>query len=314
VPSADSPEPDLVERPAYAGAGARAKVQEARYIWRAMRGADARAYIFRGGGPQLMIGDAFCRVHRRKLVFSAASDQDFDFNRPDRTRAHLIAYRAALRGADLIVVQRSEQGELARADGLDPIELIPSFAEPAERSMSDPEAFLWIGRLVDYKRPLDYVRLAESLPEARFRIVWFATNETRAELVDEVLAAGRRLPNLELTGQLPRTELLDLIGRSSALISTSRAEGMPNTFLEAWSREVPVISLDFDPDGAIAERELGLVAHSAEELREAAARIWGDASLRTAMGRRAREHVAEKHAPSAVSGEWARVLRETLAR
>jgi glycosyltransferase involved in cell wall biosynthesis len=302
-------EPDLVERPLYAGAGARAKVLEARYIFRAMRDADAGAYIFRGGGPQLMVGMAFCRLYRRKLIFSAASDLDFDFSRPDRTRAHLIAYRAALRGADEIIVQRSQQGDLARADGLSPIELIPSFAEPAEPSSSDPEAFLWIGRLVDYKRPMEYVRLAQSLPEARFRMVWFPTNETRPELINELRQAGERLPNLELTGQIPRTELLEEIARSYAVVSTSRAEGMPNTFLEAWARAVPVISLDFDPDERIAGQGLGLVAHSSEALRAAASRVWSDPAARAEMGDRARRHVTEVHSPTAVSRQWAKVLR-----
>ena len=309
----EGPQPDLIQRPAYAGADARAKAREARYIWRAMKEADARAYLFRGGGPQLTVGRVFCRLHDRKLIFSAASDLDFDFARPDRTRANLIAYRAALRGVDLTVVQRSDQGDLAREAGLSPIELIPSFAEPAEASSSEPEAFLWIGRLVDYKRPPEYFRLAEALPEAQFRMVWFATNETRPELISELRAAGDRLPNLELTGQVPRAELLGLIARSYALVSTSRAEGMPNTFLEAWSRGVPVISLDFDPDGRIAEDGLGLVAHSAEELRDAASRVWSDASARSEMGRRAREHVQDVHSGAAVSRQWAAALRRVLA-
>jgi glycosyltransferase involved in cell wall biosynthesis len=306
--------PDLVERPVYAGTGAKAKALEARYIFRAMRDADARAYVFRGGGPKLMVGWAFCLIHRRRLIFSAASDLDFDFSRPDRTRANLVAYRAALRGAESIVVQRSQQRDLAREAGLGPTELIPSFAEPVEPSSSQPDAFLWIGRLVDYKRPMEYLRLAESLPGVRFRMVWFATNETRPELIAELRAAADRLPNLELAGQVPRGELLDLMAHSYAVVSTSRAEGMPNTFLEAWSRGIPVVSLDFDPDGRIADQGLGLVAHTPEELREAATRIAEDSSARAEMGRRAREHVAAVHSPAAVSQQWAAVLRRALAR
>ena len=313
-PRTGSAEPDLIQRPLYAGAGARAKVLEARYIFRAMRNADAGAYVFRGGGPQLMVGMAFCRLYRRKLIFSAAIDLDFDFARPDRTRAHLIAYRAALRGADEIIVQRSQQADLARAAGLSPIELIPSFAEPAEPSSSTPEGFLWIGRLVDYKRPMEYVRLAESLPEARFRMVWFPTNETRPELISGVRAAGERLPNLDLIGQIPRGELLQEMASSYAVVSTSSAEGMPNTFLEAWSRAIPVISLDFDPDGQIAERGLGLVAHSSAELREAASTILSDTAGRAKMGENAREYVSSVHSPAAVSRQWADVLRAALAR
>lgn len=312
-PASDPGEPDLVERPPYSGTGPRAKVQEARHIWRAMGEADARAYIFRGGGPQLTIGDAFCRLHRRRLIFSAANDLDFDFNRPDRTRAHLVAYRAALRDADLVVVQRTQQGDLARTAGLSPIELIPSFAEPAEPSSSEPEAFLWIGRLVDYKRPMEYVRLAESLPDARFRMVWHPTNETRPELVTEVRAAHERLPNLEFAGQIPRSEVLGEMDRAYAVVSTSRAEGMPNTFLEAWSRAIPVVSLDFDPDGLIAKKGLGTVAHSPDELRDAVGRVFSDPAARAEMGARSREYVAMVHSPAAVSRDWAKVLGEALA-
>jgi glycosyltransferase involved in cell wall biosynthesis len=301
--------PDVVERPSYAGAGFLGKLQETRHIWSGMGRADAAAYIFRGGGPQLTVAEAFCRLHRRKLVFSAANDLDFDFRRPDRTRTHLTLYRAALRRADLIVAQRREQADLAHAAGLGPVELIPSFAESAEPSLADPEAFLWIGRLVDYKRPMEYVRLAESLPRIRFRMAWFATNETRSELVRELQAAGGRLPNLELIGQVPRGELLELVGRSYAVVSTSRAEGMPNTFLEAWARGVPVISLDFDPDGRIDEKELGLVADSAAGLREAAEALARDPAHRSQLGGRGREYVRERHSPEPVARRWAEVLR-----
>ena len=306
------PAPDLVERAAYSGAGLAGKAAEAMQIWKAMSTSDASVYVFRGGGPQLAIGAVFCRIHRRKLVFSAAIDLDFDFSRPDRSRGHLISYRAALHQADLIVAQREQQAELAHAAGFGPIEVIPSFAEPADPSPQAPEGLLWIGRLVDYKRPLEFARLAESLPELPFRMVWFATDETPSELVSELRAAAGRIENLTLLGQLPRPQLLELIGRSTALVSTSRAEGMPNTFLEAWSRGVPVVSLDYDPDDQIARLGLGLVANSASALCDAVDSLARDSALRTVLGARAREHVHKLHSPEAVAQRWAKVLGELL--
>ena len=301
-----------VERPGYAGAGAGAKAKEARYIWRAMREADAQAYLFRGSGPQLMVGQAFCRLHRRKLIFSAASDLDFDFARPDRSRANLVAYQAAVRGADLIVVQRSEQGDLGASRGSRPDRAHPKLGGTRRSVGAKPEAFLWIGRLVDYKRPLEYLRLAESLPEVRFRMVWFATNETRPELTGE-LRRRRRAPAeppAHRTGAAGRAARPDR--PVDAVVSTSRAEGMPNTFLEAWSRGIPVVSLEFDPDGRIAANGLGEVARSADELRAAVSHVWSDAASRADMGRRAREQVMSLHSPAAVSNRWASVLRRTL--
>jgi glycosyltransferase involved in cell wall biosynthesis len=312
---AAEPAPELVERPPYEGSGARARLAETRHIWRSLKEADAAVYLFRGGGPQLAIGSAFCRLHGRRLVFSSAIDLDFDFEREDRTRAHLVPYRAALRHADLTVVQSREQVVLADEAGLEPVVRIPSFAEPAEPAAGPADAFLWVGRLVAYKGPLDYVRLAESLPEARFRMVCAFLPESDADraIQAELEAADRRLDNFELLDQLPRTEVLELIGRSVALVSTSRSEGMPNVFLEAWARAVPVLSLEYDPDGRIAEHGLGIAAGgSAERFAEGAAELWRDRERRDEMGESGRRFVIEQHGLDAVADRWAEELRPLL--
>jgi glycosyltransferase involved in cell wall biosynthesis len=306
--------PELVERGEYAGdRRVVGKPAEARHIWSALSSADARAYLFRGSGPQLLVGAAFRTLRRRKLIFSAANDLDFDFERSDRSRLSLAQYRAALRRVDHVIVQREQQRELAERAGVSRLTTIPSFAELAEPSGAKPEGFLWVGRLVDYKRPLEYVRLAEALPEIPFRMVYFASDETRPGLITELDEAGERLDNLDLLGELPRGEVLDLIAGSTALVSTSQAEGMPNVFLEAWSRAVPVLSLDYDPDGKIESLGLGSVAGgSAKQLRDAAASLWADQSLRAKLGERGREYVRSVHSPEVVADRWAAVVRELL--
>ena len=313
----EGPQPELVVRPAYDGAGALGPVTEARHIWRSMSEANAAIYVFRGGGPQLAVGSAFCRLHRRALVFSAAIDLDFDLERPDRTRAHLMPYKAALGHADLIVVQNEKQRGLAEADGLDPVTLIPSFAEPAEPSQLTPDAFLWVGRLVAYKGPLEYVELAEAVPEARFKMIcaYLPENDADRALQAKLEDGDARLDNFELIDQQPRATVLEMVDRSVALVSTSRSEGMPNVFLEAWSRGVPVLTLDYDPDGRIAERGLGVAADgSPERFAEAARSLWSDRSLRDEMGRKGREFVLERHGADAVADRWAEVLRGLLSQ
>lgn len=307
--------PELVVRPPWAGHRAMGQLAEARHIWRAMSDADAAVYVFRGGGPQLAVGAAFCDLHRRKLVFSAAIDLDFDFHRSDRTRAHLIPYRHAVRRSNLIVVQSREQVALAAAEELSPVAKIPSFAEPAEPAQGPPEAFLWVGRLVAYKGPLDYVRLAESLPEARFRMVcaYLPESDEDRELQAKLVDAGERLENFELIDQLPRARVLELMDRAVALVSTSRSEGMPNVFLEAWSRAVPVLSLLYDPDGRIAENGLGVAAGgSAERFAAGAAEMWRDGKARDEMGAAGRRFVIAEHGLDAVADRWEQVVRALL--
>ena len=48
---------------------------------------------------------------------------------------------------------------------------------------------------------------------------------------------------------------------------TSDFEGFPNTFLEAWSYGVPIVTT-FDPDNLIAEKGLGRVGRNVCELAD----------------------------------------------
>ena len=221
-----------------------------------------------------------------------------------------LLYRRALPHVDLIVAQRQEQLELARAAGFGPVVMIRSSSLPAEPTEQKGEAFLWISRLVDYKRPLSYLRLAESVPEARFWAVWNVTDETRPGLVEEVDSAVEQIENLEVLGQLPHEKLLSLIDRAVAVVSTSAAEGMPNVFLEAWARGVPVLSLDYDPDGRIESLGLGIVAGNSEErFSEAARELWERPELRSEMGRKGRDYVLSEHSPGVVADRWAAMLK-----
>jgi glycosyltransferase involved in cell wall biosynthesis len=292
------------------------KLMEALRMWRGLAAADARLYLFRGGGAQLMIGAFFCLLRRRRLVLSAANDLDF-VRRSDRGRWGQAVYRIALRRARCVIVQTGQQLELARhelGDGAR-VELIPSFAEPADGSPPTTEsgAFLWVGRLVDYKLPLAYVELARALPEARFRMITPTTLESPEALSRQLAVAAGELPNLEVLPRQWRKRVLELVSRSTAVVVTSLHEGMPNVFLEAWARGAPVLSLHFDPDGKIASEGLGLFAGGSwERFVEGARALWGDPGLRREIGHRVRDYVAKEHSPEAVGDRWAEALRDAL--
>jgi glycosyltransferase involved in cell wall biosynthesis len=193
--------------------------------------------------------------------------------------------------------------------------VIPSFSQLAEPSDDEPEFFLWANRLVEYKRPELLPELARAVPEARFRMVIAPTSETPARLEERLRAEEEELDNLELLPPRPRAQLLDEISRSAAVVTTSEAEGMPNTFLEAWARGVPVLSLSVDPDARIADYDVGIVAGASMERMAAGARaLWSDREMRARMGARAREFVRRNHSPDAVADRWTRLMEELLER
>lgn len=342
-----SPQPslELVRRKPWAGRRSLpGKLSEAVRVWRSLNDANARLYLFRGGGTHLVIGAAFCLLRRRRLVVSASNDLDFIFDRPDRSRWGQALYRAALRRSQCVVVQTSQQRELARGvfgEGAR-VEQIPSFAEleptpaaseqgaegdrwsePKARiprlsagsrpSEASPSAFLWAARLVEYKLPFRYVELARALPEARFWMVAPWTSETPEGLLDRLTDAAAETPNLELLPPQWRESVLELIRRAAAVVVTSRHEGMPNVFLEAWARGVPVISLHFDPDRKLAGEGLGLFAGGSwDEFVAQAGRLWREPELRRQIGEKGRAYVARVHSPDAVGERWTAAMREAL--
>ncbi len=324
---------EVVQRPARGtqGLGARGALAEVALLWRALTAADARLYAFRTGlsGEILpfAVGAAFCLLRRRRLVLAASNDLDFIFDSDEgqaraggRARRKLViaAYRRALARARRIVVQSAQQLGLARAAIRDPdrIVMIPSFTQPAEPAAGGeaPGAFVWIGRMVDYKQPLAFLNLARALPEMRFVMVAKRSTRTSVAYEEEITGEADRLPNLEFMTFQPRERVLELIDRAVAVVGTSQHEGMPNVFLEAWARAVPVLTLHFDPDGRIAAEGIGVSAESDRERFVAAAkRLWDDRAYRDELGANGRAYVQRTHGLDAVGARWIALLRDVLA-
>jgi glycosyltransferase involved in cell wall biosynthesis len=296
------------------------KLADGIHVWRALAAADARVYLFRtglsGGSVGFVTGMLFCLTHRRQLVFAASNDLDFVFDRDDRPRLTESLYRFSLRRARRVIVQNRRQVELAgRLLDASRIDFIPSFAETGEVPSDTPDCdgFLWAGRLVEYKLPLRYLELAKAVPEARFLMIGAPTGETPKPLAANLAEEAALLPNLELKGTQSRDRLLELIARSTAVVVTSRYEGMPNLFLEAWARGIPVLSLHADPDGRITSQGLGVCARGSWlDFVEAAKRLWSDAGLRNELGKRGRDYVRSVHAVDVVADQWNRILRGML--
>jgi glycosyltransferase involved in cell wall biosynthesis len=103
-------------------------------------------------------------------------------------------------------------------------------------------------------------------------------------------------PNLEYLGPRSQSEVNGLLARAHVFVNTSLYEGFPNTFIQAWSREVPIASLHVDPDGLLSKERLGLFcAGSEQRLAGAVRELVAAATLRTEFAARGREHARLCH-------------------
>lgn len=308
------PAPTVITRSAYHPGGGLDRVREAGALWRALHRADAAVYVLRGSAIFVGLVAEFCRLHRRGFVFSAANDFDLLPETPGGSSRKHAVYLYGLRRADAVVVQSAKQLDMAR-ELLGPdkrIELIPSFTEPAEPRSSDAECerrFLWVSRVNPFKQPLEFLRLAAELPEAKFTMVATEGVDTDPDLLAEIKRRAGELSNVALTGALRREDVLARAARAAAVVSTSVWEGMPNVFLEAWARHVPVLTLTFDPDGLVAERHLGIAADGDwDDFVAGARRLWEEPETAAALGANGARYVEERHSPAAVCARWRELL------
>lgn len=305
----------LVERPEHAGDGPVQAALEAGRVLRSLMKADGRVVVVRSGTPVVGLVALYCRIFRRRFIFASANNLDFRDQWSRRTRI----YAFGVRSADTVVVQSREQETLARGrfPRIRKLVHIPSFADepPPTTPRREASTFLWVGRLVDYKRPLLYADLAKAVPDLRFvliplRPLYYAVERECLAQLEELAA---RIPNFEVAESLPHAELVKELADAVALVNTALHEGVPNTFLEAWSQGVPVLTLSFDPDGVVGKRGLGISANGSWERFVAGAReLWDGRLERDDLARRARSYVREVHSTERVGAQW-HALVESLA-
>jgi glycosyltransferase involved in cell wall biosynthesis len=303
---------DVVVRPAYfVGRTRFGRLREIAAMRAAIRRVDADVVVTRAAGYHVGLVGLWTKLARRQFVYSSASMRDFGYTSFLEKWSDRIGFRIGVALADKIVVQTQEQVDFCeRRLRRTPI-FIRSVSEPAEQIDRDPEAFLWVGRLDANKRPLEFIELARSLPDARFWMVAIRTpGASSARLWTQVESAADTLSNFDVLPPRPRPKLLDLLARAVAVVSTSELEGMPNIFLEGWARGIPALALNHDPDGIISRYGLGGFAQGRRDrFVELAHHLWDGRTARNECAARCRAYSVLHHSPEAVSAEWVQALR-----
>lgn len=302
-----------VRKPAARGRGLTGKLVEVVRIWRSLARFPSRCIVVRGAMVDLGVIGVYARLARRRLVFASANVSDFRHHWIEPHRIYRLVYRLGVRLSQFIVVQSEEQAELCRTAFRRrvSVRMIRSISEPASAQGQVPLAFLWVGRLVAYKRPLDYIALAQALPEARFWMVGTPRPHIAGDemVIEAVLAKARTTPNLELLAPRPHVELQRLMARAVASVNTAAFEGMPNALLEAWSIGVPALVLSHDPDGVINRHRIGaFAAGDTDRFIEAARELWRTRTDRLELSQRCRAYIATHHAPETVAQQWAALV------
>ena len=187
------------------------------------------------------------------------------------------------------------------SNGIDETRFSPD--GPARSGITGDPAVVFVGRLVEGKRPGDALaaieRVRETHPNAR---LWFVgTGPLRADLEDRVAERGLD----EAVGFLGEVdyEAMPAVYRAADLfVLPSRAEGLPRTVLEALSTGTPVVTSDLTQirsvvDGAGVTVPVG----DQEGFASAIADLASDEERYARYSEQGRERIAEEYSWSATA-------------
>lgn len=250
------------------------------------------------------IAAMYCRRSGCRLVWHIASEREVMPDRSNGDRWNPVNYIErkcrdyGVKHADVIIGQTGHQDELLQRNYGRRCDLIVGNAhpEPSEAILKDARiTVVWVANMKPLKQPEIFIRLARMLhyrSDVRFVMIGKPASGRYQKRIEKAM---ERLPSLTYRGERPMDEVNRTLAEAHVFVNTSLYEGFPNTFIQAWLRQVPVVSLNVDPDNVLKTHRIGFHSRSLEGLAKDVERLIDDADLRALMGGRAQAYALRHH-------------------
>ncbi|MEA3499904.1 MAG: glycosyltransferase family 4 protein, partial [Candidatus Marinimicrobia bacterium] len=174
--------------------------------------------------------------------------------------------------------------------------IIPNFHPYTKENISKSNKIkiLWIANLKDWKQPKKFIQLAEECKYTNAEFIMIGKNP-KNEWSKGLEKRISEIKNLSYLGELPIKRVNEFLAESHILVNTSLYEGFPNTFIQAWMRKVPVVSLNVDPDDVLKQNEIGYHSISFDKMINDVKFLISNNKLRDEMGEKAQKYAFKNH-------------------
>lgn len=236
------------------------------------------------------------------FVWGASSEKDClpqkepNIKRKILRGSNLSIGNYGIKKADAIVVQtKTQQNLLIKNYGLESIIIPNGHPIPVGQFKKEyPPIIVWVANIKKIKQPELFIKLARDLKDQKSSFIMIGKPEVSdyGRKIEEMISAT---PNLQYLGEVSNDEVKKIIAKSSILVNTSVREGLPNTYIEAWMRETPVVTINCDPDGIIGDKGLGVKTGDYDKLVKTVRDLLHNHNLIEKMGRQARKHSVEAY-------------------
>lgn len=226
------------------------------------------------------------------------------------------------KASSIICLTKSDATDVAGIlGGIDKISVIPNGVDTAFFKPSpekDPDLISWVGRFVPEKG-LTYLleamqKVVKEHPSAR--LVMCGDGIARTECMHLTARLGL-VDRVSFPGRLDRTELAELLARTTVFAFPSLSEGLPRSVLEAMASGVPVVASDIPGIGeVITDGNDGLLVspRDSDSLAAAILRVLRDSDLVKQLGENARRTAVQRFSMSGSVRMQESLYRESARR
>ena len=176
--------------------------------------------------------------------------------------------------------------------------LLPNFHPTPKKTVIKkrcPITVVWISNIKRLKQPQIFVALAKEFQNYKNVKFVMIGKPARSIWQYDIEKRIKELKNLNYLKKQNNNRINEILCESHILVNTSQYEGFPNTFIQAWMREIPVISLNVDPDDILKKNKIGFHSRSFEQMVLDLRKLIEGKKLRMEMGKRARKYALNNH-------------------
>lgn len=272
---------------------------------------DADIYYQRGRKTLTYYLSKYCRQYDKKFIYATSMDIDTKrFKQASRLSIKktvqyvksiipaLIQDKKSLMGikmANLVLAQTEDQKQAYRVyRGVDSVVIKKIYPiENKTFSKSHPPIILWVANIKSWKQPELFIKLADDLKTHNCSFIM--AGDLRENKILPIIQSCTN-ERFSYVGRVSFFESGQLFQKSSVFVNTSyNYESEPNTYVESWLNEVPVVALNHDPDDVIKTKQLGFHSGSYEQLVKDVKKLIDDPNLRIQMGKRAKQYAHETY-------------------
>jgi len=269
---------------------------DARNLLSALNSIRPEVILQRVGCAYTGIAAYYAKNNSCKMIWFVANDSDVCPS-PGKFSLNYIfrfldkkALEYGIKHADYIITQTGNEADLLfRYYGRTANAIVSNFHPLPQENIEKGRQIeiVWVANMKPKKQPEVFLRIAKDLQSIKGVRFIMIGNAYKNEWSNNLLRKIAAVENLEYLGKRSLDEVNEVLAKAHIFVNTSRIEGFPNTFIQAWMRKVPVVSLNINPDNVIDDKGIGFFSKTYEQLVKHIMILINNTRLRDEMGERA---------------------------